>query len=150
YLTGAWGNLGISYDGLELLPELFRSGRWLRLWREASALVEERRRRWRGVLAITFGPWCPRGIWLGINKISGKLCDIGDYTGINPRHLNDSGFIARAKACNHDLTLRPVKDGVALRLHLLKGGDPGNSAKASLALTQVDMRHPLADVRLLE
>jgi asparagine synthase (glutamine-hydrolysing) len=42
------GNLGISYDGLELLPELLRSGRWLQLWREASALVAARRLRWRG------------------------------------------------------------------------------------------------------
>ena len=38
-LGGGLGNLGLSYDGMELLPELFRSGRWLRLWREASALV---------------------------------------------------------------------------------------------------------------
>src|SRR6266498_238326 len=31
FLSGGLGNLGLSYDGLELLPELFRSGRWLRL-----------------------------------------------------------------------------------------------------------------------
>ena len=62
-LGGAVGNLGLSYDGMELLPELFRSGRWLRLWREASALVAARRMRWRGVLANTFGPWCPPALW---------------------------------------------------------------------------------------
>src|SRR5262249_35095995 len=50
-LTGAGGHLGLSYDGMELLPKLFRSGRWLRLWWEASALVASRRMRWRGVLA---------------------------------------------------------------------------------------------------
>ena len=37
-LNGAIGNIGLSYDGMELLPELFRSGRWFRLWREARAL----------------------------------------------------------------------------------------------------------------
>src|SRR5262249_7429343 len=53
-LGGGLGNLGLSYDGMELLPELFRSGRWLRLWWEASAIVAARRMRWRGVLANTF------------------------------------------------------------------------------------------------
>ena len=38
-LSGSCGNMGLSYDGMELLPELFRSGRWLRLWREARALL---------------------------------------------------------------------------------------------------------------
>ena len=142
--------MGLSYDGVELLPELLRSGRWLRLWQEASALVAGGHRRWRGVIATTFGPWCPPHLWLGINKIAGRVCDICDYTGINRRRLEDPGFIARAKARNHDLTLRPFKDGLALRHHILQGGDPGNGAKANLALTQVDARHPLADVRLLE
>ena len=64
FLGGALGNLGLSYDGVELLPELFRSGRWLRFWREASALVAARRMRWRGVLANTFGPWCPPALWV--------------------------------------------------------------------------------------
>jgi asparagine synthase (glutamine-hydrolysing) len=150
YLTGIHGNLGLSYDGLEFLPELLRSGRWLRLWREASALVAARQRRWRSVAATTFAPWCPSDLWLGINKIAGRVCDICDYTGINRRHLEDPGFIARSKARNHDLTLRPFKNAVALRLHILHGGDPGNATKANLALTQVDSRHPLADVRLLE
>jgi len=30
-LSGGLGNMGLSYNGLELLPELFRSGRWLHL-----------------------------------------------------------------------------------------------------------------------
>jgi asparagine synthase (glutamine-hydrolysing) len=150
YLTGMHGNLGLSYDGLELLPELLRSGRWLRLWREASALVVARQRRWRSVMATTFGPWCPHNLWLGINKIAGRVCDICDYTGINRSRLRDPAFIARAKARRHDLTLRPFKDGLELRHHILQGGDPGNITKANLAFTQVDSRHPLADVRLLE
>jgi asparagine synthase (glutamine-hydrolysing) len=38
-LVGNIGNLGLSYNGLELLPELFRNGRWLCWLREARALV---------------------------------------------------------------------------------------------------------------
>jgi asparagine synthase (glutamine-hydrolysing) len=151
FLSGGLGNLGLSYDGLELLPELFHSGRWLRLWREASALVAARRMRWRGVLASTFGPWCPPALWLWIYKIAkGRAFEICDYTAINRRRLDELGLKARAKARNHDLAFRPFKDGLALRLHLLQCGDSGNAAKANLAHTQVDSRHPLADVRLLE
>ena len=73
-LRGGVGNLGLSYDGMELLPELFRSGRWLHLWREASALVAARRMRWRGVLANTFGPWCPPALWGSVKKIVGEIC----------------------------------------------------------------------------
>ncbi len=70
-LNGGFGNFGLSYDGVELLPELLRSGRWLRLWAEASALVAARHLRWRGVLANTFGPWCPPALWRWANKIGG-------------------------------------------------------------------------------
>ena len=37
-LHGQAGNLGLSYDGMQLLPELVRRGRWLRLFREGQAL----------------------------------------------------------------------------------------------------------------
>src|SRR5262249_7515158 len=78
-LGGGLGNMGLSYDGVELLPELFRRGRWLRLWSEASALVGSRQMRWRSVLANTFGPWCPPALWRWVNKIGGKYpVEIGD------------------------------------------------------------------------
>jgi asparagine synthase (glutamine-hydrolysing) len=150
-LGGSRGNLGLSYDGTELLPELFRSGRWWRLWGEASALVAARRMRWRGVLANTLGPWCPQGLWLWINKVAkGRALDIGDYTAINPRRLHELNLPARAKPRNYDVAFRPFKDGLALRLHLLQLGDPGNYNKASLCGRHVDFRDPTADVRLLD
>jgi asparagine synthase (glutamine-hydrolysing) len=151
FLGGHLGNLGLSYDGLELLPELFRNGRWLRLWSEASALVASRQMRWRGVLANTFGPWCPPALWFWINKIAkGRAFEIGDYTAINRRRFDELGLKARAKARSHDLAFRPFKDGLALRRYLLQSGDSGNHGKAGLAQSRVDFRCPLADVRLLE
>ena len=65
-LGGGCGNMGLSYDGLELLPELLRGGRLLRLWREMRSLAQ-RQMRWRGVLAKTFGPWCPPVLWVALN-----------------------------------------------------------------------------------
>jgi asparagine synthase (glutamine-hydrolysing) len=149
-LGGSRGNLGLSYDGMELLPELFRNGRWLRLWSEASALVAARHMRWRGILANTLGPWCPRALWVWIHKIAkGRALDIADYTAINPRRLHELDLPGRAKS-NYDVAFRPFKDGLALRLHLLQFGDPGNYNKASVSGRQIDFRDPTADVRLLD
>ncbi len=150
-LGGGAGNLGLSYDGLELLPELFRSGRWLRLWWEASALVASRRMRWRGVLANTFGPWCPPALWRWVNRIGRRnALEWRDYVAIHPSRLDQLDLPARAKARNHDLAYRPWKDGLALRFRLLQLVDPGNYQKGGLAHLKVDYRDPTADVRLLE
>lgn len=150
-LSGSAGNVGLSYDGMELLPELFRSGRWLRLWREASALVAARRLRWRGVVANTFGPWAPPTLWNWVNKnFRPNGLELHDYIAIHPRRLEQLDLPARAKARNIDLAYRPWKDSFALRLRLLHLGDPGNHQKVSLATMQVDYRDPTADVRLLE
>jgi asparagine synthase (glutamine-hydrolysing) len=145
-LSGHLGNLGLSYDGVELLPELFRSGRWLRLWREASALVAARHLRWRGVLARTFAPWCPVALWAWINRVAiGYTPDVGEFTAIHPSRLDE---VARAQF--YDCAFRRWKDGFAMRLHALQTGDPGNYQKGALGGAQVDYRDPTADVRLLE
>jgi asparagine synthase (glutamine-hydrolysing) len=150
-LGAGFGNMGLSYNGMELLPELLRSGRWFRLWSEASALVTSRRLRWSGVLANTFGPWCPPALWRWANRIGGKYAlEVNDFTAIHPGRLAQLNLPAHAKARNHDLGYRPWKDGYAMRLHLLLMGDPGNYHKAGLGGPQVDYRDPTADVRLLQ
>jgi len=150
-LGGDAGNVGLSYDGIELLPELLRSGRWLRLWREASALVAAGGLRWRGVLANTFGPWCPPTLWRWANKVGRRYApDVGDYTAIHRRRLEELDLQARARVRHHDFFARPWKDGFAMRLHSLQTVDSGNYHKGSLAGWQVDFRDPTADVRLLE
>ena len=150
-LNGGFGNLGLSYDGVELLPELLRSGRWLRLWAEASALVAARHLRWRGVFANTFGPWFPPFLWRWANKIGGGHAEgFFDATAIHPRRLEQFDLVARAKARNQDLAFRPWNDGFALRLYCLRLQDPGNHLKAHLGALHVDHRDPTADKRLLE
>jgi asparagine synthase (glutamine-hydrolysing) len=150
-LGAGFGNMGLSYDGLELLPELLRSGRWLRLWSEATALVASRQLRWSGVLANTFGPWCPPTLWSWINKMAGKYHpDVREFTAISPYRLDELDLQARAKAVNSDLSDRPWKDGFARRLYHIHRGDPGNYHKAGLGGMRVDNRDPTADVRLLE
>ena len=76
--------------------------------------------------------------------------DVGDYTAIHPRRLDELDLQVRARALNHDFIARPWKDGFAMRLHFLQTMDPGNYHKGALGGWQVDSRDPTADVRLLE
>jgi asparagine synthase (glutamine-hydrolysing) len=150
-LGGELGNMGLSYNGLELLPELFSGGQWLHLWREARALVASRRMSWRGVIANTVGPWCPPDLWGWLNrKINGHALEIGNYAALNPRRFAEVDIPGRAKASNLDLAYRPWKNGLAMRLWALQRGDPGNFRKGGLGGWQIDHRDPTADLRLLE
>ena len=150
-LGGGLGNLGLSYNGHELLAERLRNGRWLQLWREARALVARGPMRWRGIFAKTLGPWCPSPLWVAINKIAnGYAYEIGDYAAISPRRLAELDLPSRAKKHGLDLVYRPWKDGFAMRVWALQRVDPGNYRKAGLGGWQIDHRDPTADVRLLE
>jgi asparagine synthase (glutamine-hydrolysing) len=150
-LTGNAGNMGLSYTGQELLAELFRSGRWRRLWRKARALVGPGRMRWRGVLAQTLGPWCPAALWVWLNRIAtGHAREVGNYTAIHPHRLAELELPARARNRGLDLGYRPWKDGLAMRLWALRRVDRGNYNKGILGGWHIDQRDPTADVRLLE
>jgi asparagine synthase (glutamine-hydrolysing) len=149
-LNGRAGNLGLSYNGMELLPELFRRGRWLSLFREGQALVGAGQMRWRGFFRWTLGPWCPAALWLWLNRIYSGAINIGSYSAINRRRFIELDLAATAKARNLDLAYRPWKDGVSMRLCALLMTDPGNYFKGVLAGWHIDKRDPTADVRLLE
>ena len=150
-LAGHAGNMSLSYNGLELLPELFASGRWIRWLRESRALVGPGRMRWRGVLAKTLGPWCPGPLWVWLNKCaSGHANEPGKYSAIDPRRLAELNLPALAKQRDLDLVYRPWKDGFSMRLWALRGFDLGNYNKGVLGGWQIDERDPTADIRLLE
>lgn len=150
-LGAEFGNHTVSYDGLDLLPELFSRGRWLHLFREAEALVASGRRRWRGVFANTFGPWCPPSIWTWLKKtVNGYAFEIGSdksHTAINPRRFAELDLQARAKRRGMDFTYRPT---VHKRLWQMCRSDPGNFRKGAVAAWQLEYRDPTADVRLIE
>jgi asparagine synthase (glutamine-hydrolysing) len=153
-LTGQMGNMTISYNGLELLPELIRSGRWLRWRHEASALVGTvgpARMRWRGALAQTFGPWIPTPVWAWLNRVATRnTSDVLDYTAVHPNRLAALDLPRRARERSLDLGYRPWKDGFAMRLWVLRRGDRANFRKAALGGWRIDTRDPTADRRLIE
>lgn len=150
-LTGAMGNMSISYSGAEFLPQLAGEGRWLRLAREAGALVRAGQCRWRGALASSFGPWMPAWLWLALHRASGKgRFGIHDYSAIHPAHYRQLGLLARARAQALDLSYRPRKSAFETRLWALQRVDSGNYGKGVLAGWGIDLRDPTADRRLIE
>jgi asparagine synthase (glutamine-hydrolysing) len=150
-LTGDMGNMSVSYTGLELLPELLRSGRLIRLWREAAKLVANTDMRWRGALAQTFGPFTPVWLWDWANEtFTGQRQDILSYTAVRAERLAELDLAALARERDLDFSYRPWKDGFAMRLWVMGRNDTGNINSGTLAGWGIDRRDPTADKRLVE
>ncbi|MEI9804205.1 MAG: asparagine synthase-related protein [Pseudolabrys sp.] len=150
-LSGAMGNMTVSYDGQELLPELFRGGHWLRWRREAAALVRRRRMRWRGILAKTFSAWIPVPVWQWLNRMArGHANDISINTAVNPSRVSELDLHARARERGLDFSYRPRTDGFEARLWVLRRRDVGNYNKGILGGWGIDVRDPTEDRRLVE
>ena len=150
-LVGQRGNMTLSYNGVELLPELLRQGRLIALCRQASKLVAKKEFRWRGVLARTFGPFVPIWLWQWLNEtVRGQKQDVLFYTAIRAERLAELDLEARARERGLDFSYRPWQDGFAMRLWVMQRNDPGNYNKGYLGGWGIDHRDPLADKRLVE
>jgi asparagine synthase (glutamine-hydrolysing) len=148
-LTGARGNMSISYDGLPLLTQLASSGRWVRLARESWALVR-RGTRVGTVAAQTIGPFLPALAWRTISRLRGRGRKLTDYTAINPDAFDALRLGEMAAERGLDPNYRPRRDPHETRLWALGRTDPGNYNKGTLAGWGIDTRDPTADQRLIE
>jgi asparagine synthase (glutamine-hydrolysing) len=150
-LIGDAGNSTASDNGIALLPELLLAGRFVRLWREACALVRTGFRSRRGVLLYTMGAFLPAWLWLWANRrFRGVSFDIFEHTAIRPDRFAELGLSALAHARGLDLFSRPQTDGFTSRLLFLTSYDSGDWYKGTLAGWGIDCRDPLADKRLAE
>ena len=148
-LGGALGNLSISYDGMQLLPQLLSSGRLLRLGREIGGLLRTGTRV--GTIASqTLGPFLPAPVWRMVQSLRGKPAGLHGYSAINPDSVAAQGVVERAAERGLDLSYRPRSDPVETRLWALDRVDPGNYEKGWLAGWGIDMRDPTTDQRLIE
>jgi len=146
-LTGEFGNMTLSYDGLELLSEDFASGHWLRLLREWRALVS-RGMSWRGPLGLILAPRISPALWLRLRRLAGRPgATQREYSALNFDYL---GRIDRDRMRTHDVSFRPWKNGFDQRLWALHRVDPGNFRKGGLGGFGIDVRDPTADTRLVE
>ena len=151
-LIGQAGNMSISYNGLERLPELLRERRWLTLGREGWALVAKQNLSWRGFLAGTIGPYIPRELWQRLRKLrgGGGFTAVSEYTSIHPALLDKLELERIAGERGLDFTYRPRADSFESRLWVLGRTDWGNPNKGWLAGYGIDQRDPTADRRLIE
>ncbi len=150
-LSGQMGNVSASYTGIELLPELLRAGRIIKLLREAAKLVAVRQMHWRGVLAQTFGPFTPVWLWNWANMtLPGRGSDMFKHTAIRAERLAELNRHALAGQRPVDLLHRPWKDGFAARMWGMSRVEVGNFNKGVLAGWGIDQRDPTADKRLVE
>jgi asparagine synthase (glutamine-hydrolysing) len=146
-LTGQKGNMSFSYGGMEALPRLLARGRLVRLARHA---VELRR---HGVSLESFaahaiGPYLPRWLWRGVNRLRGRHFGLADYSAIDP--ASGEFISAEAREAGLDFSYRPRRDPLEARLWVLRRTDLGNYNKAMVAGWRIDARDPTADRRLIE
>lgn len=146
-LTGSVGNGTISYDGLQLLPELLSSGRLLWYMREASKLVANTNMGWRSVIIQTLAPFMPAWLWQWANR---RKRNPLDNFAIRPESFAEFGLAERARKRGHDFFLRWRQDAFSQRLRSLFRQDFGNFNKGTLGGWGIDQRDPTADQRLVE
>ncbi|MBO0717574.1 MAG: hypothetical protein J2P55_09625, partial [Rhizobiales bacterium] len=150
-LTGASGNMTLSYGGAELLTELLLAGRLIRLWREATNWVKKTNSSWGGALISTFGPFLPVWLWHWVQRrASGCVYNALDYTAIRAAYLAERNLAALARERDLDFAGRPWKDGFAMRLRVMSWIERGEMYKGLVAGWALDIRNPLADKRLVE
>jgi asparagine synthase (glutamine-hydrolysing) len=147
-LTGQAGNLSFSYAGVEWLPQLFASFRWLELARLARGL---NRHGWPAsrLAATILGPHLPRGAWRLLLKLFKRNPqDLIADSCVNPEL--EAILDERARARGLDTRLGPRQASAEKRLEALRRYDPGNHNKGMLAGWGIDFRDPTADRELLE
>jgi asparagine synthase (glutamine-hydrolysing) len=150
-LTGAGGNMSLTYSGLDVLPEMIAQGRPAAWLSQARRMVSAGTLRWRGVLFNSLGPWIPGPLWNRLNRVRGGYVeDIGRLTALKPTAAPALRRTARLKAVGVDPYARPAADTFSWRVVNLNYSDNGNYNKGALGGWGVDLRDPTSDRRLVE
>lgn len=143
-LTGEIGNFTISNAPASLLADHVRAFRWKTWALESRAAVKQGRARIRGVLASSFRPWIPPGIWTLLEPFGGAP-STDAMTLLSP----DWRARLRADLADQDATLRK-SDHFASTLSGIRALDLGEYHKGVLGGWSIDKRDPTADVRVVE
>ena len=151
-LDGAQGNLTMSWDGRGLLPTLLGAGHWGRAWREARAQAEHGAHGSAARILAAQGlmPHLPSWLQGLIRSLRGRANPAQAWRGYSAIHPD---FAATWKVDERARTGQAGSSGWnprALRARALAGQDFGPACAAHRSMFGVDMRSPLADVRVAE
>jgi asparagine synthase (glutamine-hydrolysing) len=150
-LMGANGNLSLTYNGLDALPELIGQGRIGDWWRLARLVVRAGTMRWRGALFYSLGPWAPGPLWNWLNRIRGGYAvDVPHWSALNPALIPGLNRAGRMRSAGFDHFERPSADPFHWRTANLIYSDRGNYNKGDLGGWGIDLRDPTSDRRLFE
>ena len=155
-VTGGAGNLTLSYNGMCLLPQLLRTGRWLRLARELGRLPAGRF-FWLGPLfRHALGPYLPAPLWRAAARLSGSSGSVAGATGhsfIRPAYAKAMRVEERARDLGFGPLYRGFADSRAMRANLFSPqahNEAPGIRQAFKALHGVEARDPMVDRRLVE
>lgn len=147
-LTGSFGNLTLSWNGLPALADMVRTGRWLRAWREAAALGRRHgepparmllRHGVKPLLSSRAQAWLDRRRGL-------PRPDSEGFSAINPDFARETAIAARRLAMDDDY----AGDSLSTRrawLRIMQARAFVNAAVGDML--GVELRDPTADLDLL-
>jgi len=141
-LTGDFGNLGLTDDCLDALPDLWAAGRWREWLGLARAAVAGGELRWRGVVAASLEPRLPTAVARLARMLAGQRgLAPGALSALRPELWRNLGPPTPGERS---------PDRAVRRLAALTRMDLSLFSKGALARFGVDMRDPLTDRRLVE
>ena len=152
-VTGGAGNMTLSYNGMCLLPQLLRTGRWLRLARELGRLPAGRFFWLRPLFRHALGPYLPVPLWRAAARLSGSGAGVTGYSVIRPAYAKTMRVEERARDLGFDPLYRGFADSRAMRTQLISSqarNEGQEILQAFQALHGTEGRDPMADRRLVE
>lgn len=148
-LTGAFGNLTLSWDGLPGLATMARSGRWIRMWREAAALGRARDLSTaRVLLRHVAKPLLPPGVQRWVDDRRGKPRPASERgSAIHPEFARATAVNERRLESGNDY---PCDTDRFRRLWFVRSQRLPGVSRWIGELQGLDVRDPTADRDLLE
>lgn len=157
-LTGASGNLTISWDGKGLLPQLMRNGNFVRAWKETgigSPLLRMRRLIGTGCL-----PLLPGSLWRVMQIVRHpsqgfrfRELPWSRYSPIHPEFAQQQRVAERARDKGWNFLFRVQSNTRITRIAMLTMLDSYNTSDYACAYARnfgIDLRDPTGDQRLVE
>ena len=151
-LSGDGGNLTTSYNGHGALPYLFRTGRWLALWRLLLSLARrDHSLRWGLHQAI--GPFVPALFYRSLMRIAGRDPPFEHFrdSDLSREFAYSASLRASAGESRRDLQAgQPRRSPTGNRTIAHGRMDAGHSRVAMNARFGVDLRDPTIDRRVVD
>lgn len=149
-LNGQFGNMTISIDGFERLPELLGRGRLFGWARETWALVRNGHSP-RALLSASLLPFLPHDAIRQLRRAVGRTdVRLEDFSPLRDEVIASPAFRQRVAELGFDTRYRPWRDGRAMqRMMLWRGDYLAQNRKGVLAAHGIDVRDPTSDLRLI-